>query len=270
MEFVLTGLDIEEKAAWLRAQLDGRIECRIGDLVDGPPRRLPTPRPRRARRCLLRCVVKDDDRRRGRQGVHGRGGRARAGVVPRLHADRPARRGVAVRRLPAGVRRPRRRRRTPCTCPTAAPRWSPDPPVARAARAGDQARTRAGPTRSRASPTTRSPGGCRSARSCTRAPATRAATPTSASGCAPGERATSAPQWLRQLRDRRPRPPPRPRGRRTSTIEVFALPNLHGVNVLVHGLLGDGVAASTRFDPQAKALGEWLRSRLVSIPEELL
>ncbi len=32
------------------------------------------------------------------------------------------------------------------------------------------------------------------------------------------------------------------------------------------GLLGEGVAASTRFDPQAKALGEWLRSRLVDIP----
>ncbi len=53
-------------------------------------------------------------------------------------------------------------------------------------------------------------------------------------------------------------------------IEVFELPNLYGVNVLVHGLLGDGVAASTRFDPQAKGLGEWLRSRLVSVPEELL
>ncbi len=53
-------------------------------------------------------------------------------------------------------------------------------------------------------------------------------------------------------------------------VEVFALPNLHGVNVLVHGLLGDGVAASTRFDPQAKAVGEWLRSRHVEIPEELL
>ena len=47
-------------------------------------------------------------------------------------------------------------------------------------------------------------------------------------------------------------------------VEVFALPNLRGVNVLVHGLLGEGVAASTRFDPQAKALGEWLRSRLVT------
>ena len=53
-------------------------------------------------------------------------------------------------------------------------------------------------------------------------------------------------------------------------VEVFALRNLGGVNVLVRGLLGDGVAASTRFDPQAKALGEWLRSRMVHVPEELL
>jgi hypothetical protein len=53
-------------------------------------------------------------------------------------------------------------------------------------------------------------------------------------------------------------------------VEVFALPNLGGVNVLVRGLLGDGVAASTRFDPQAKAVGEWLRSRHVHLPEELL
>jgi hypothetical protein len=53
-------------------------------------------------------------------------------------------------------------------------------------------------------------------------------------------------------------------------IDVHALPNLGGVNVVVHGLLGRGVAASTRFDPQAKALGEWARSRHVEIPEVLL
>lgn len=53
-------------------------------------------------------------------------------------------------------------------------------------------------------------------------------------------------------------------------VEVVALPNLGGVNVVLPGLLGEGVAASTRFDPQAKALGEWARSRHVEIPEELL
>jgi hypothetical protein len=53
-------------------------------------------------------------------------------------------------------------------------------------------------------------------------------------------------------------------------VEVFALPNLGGVNVVLRGLLGRGVAASTRFDPQAKGLGEWARSRYVDIPEGLL
>lgn len=48
------------------------------------------------------------------------------------------------------------------------------------------------------------------------------------------------------------------------------LPNLRALNFTVHGLLGEGVAAQARFDPQAKALGEWLRSRHVDIPEVLL
>jgi hypothetical protein len=53
-------------------------------------------------------------------------------------------------------------------------------------------------------------------------------------------------------------------------VEVYVLPNLGAVNVLIRGLLGQGVAASTRFDPQAKGLGEWVRSRMVHIQEALL
>ncbi|VXB94849.1 acyclic terpene utilization AtuA family protein [Nocardioides sp. AX2bis] len=53
-------------------------------------------------------------------------------------------------------------------------------------------------------------------------------------------------------------------------VDVYLLPLLGAVNVVVHGLLGEGVAASTRTDPQAKALGEWLRSRMVQIEERLL
>ena len=53
-------------------------------------------------------------------------------------------------------------------------------------------------------------------------------------------------------------------------VEVYLLPNLGAVNVVIHGLLGEGVAASTRFDPQAKGLGEWVRSRMVAIEESLL
>ena len=48
------------------------------------------------------------------------------------------------------------------------------------------------------------------------------------------------------------------------------LPNLRALNFVVEGILGDGVAANARHDPQAKALGEWLRSRLVEIPQVLL
>ncbi|MFB7655132.1 MULTISPECIES: acyclic terpene utilization AtuA family protein [unclassified Streptomyces] len=48
------------------------------------------------------------------------------------------------------------------------------------------------------------------------------------------------------------------------------LPNLRALNFVVEGILGEGVAAQHRFDPQAKALGEWLRARHLDIPEVLL
>ncbi len=53
-------------------------------------------------------------------------------------------------------------------------------------------------------------------------------------------------------------------------VDVYLLPNLGAVNVVIHGLLDEGVAASTRIDPQAKGLGEWLRARLVAIEDGLL
>jgi len=48
------------------------------------------------------------------------------------------------------------------------------------------------------------------------------------------------------------------------------LPNLFALNFVIVGLLGLGVAASTRLDPQAKALGEELRAALADVPESLL
>ncbi|GAA4525746.1 acyclic terpene utilization AtuA family protein [Amycolatopsis samaneae] len=48
------------------------------------------------------------------------------------------------------------------------------------------------------------------------------------------------------------------------------LPNLWAINFVVEGILGEGVASQARFDPQAKAFGEWLRSREIDIPEALL
>ena len=53
-------------------------------------------------------------------------------------------------------------------------------------------------------------------------------------------------------------------------VERFELPNLWALNFVVHGLLGRGVAATARSDPQAKGLGEYLRSKVVDVPLRLL
>ena len=52
-------------------------------------------------------------------------------------------------------------------------------------------------------------------------------------------------------------------------IHRYELPRLHAVNFVIDGLLGKGVAHGYRFDPQAKGLAEWLRSRHVDIPDSL-
>jgi Acyclic terpene utilisation family protein AtuA len=53
-------------------------------------------------------------------------------------------------------------------------------------------------------------------------------------------------------------------------VRRYLLPNLCAVNFVIEGLLGEGVAAAARFDPQAKGLGEWLRARYLEVPEQLL
>ncbi|WP_332668188.1 acyclic terpene utilization AtuA family protein [Aeromicrobium sp.] len=53
-------------------------------------------------------------------------------------------------------------------------------------------------------------------------------------------------------------------------VEIHPLPNLAAVNIVIRGLLGEGVASSTRLDPQAKGVGEWLRARDCAIPASLL
>ena len=53
-------------------------------------------------------------------------------------------------------------------------------------------------------------------------------------------------------------------------VRRYELPNLWALNFVVVGLLGEGVASSTRPDPQAKGLGEYVRSRHVAVPTALL
>lgn len=61
-------------------------------------------------------------------------------------------------------------------------------------------------------------------------------------------------------------------GKEAAGLEVkrYSLPNLRALNFVVVGLLGAGVASSSRYDPQAKGLGEYVRSRVVALPVRLL
>jgi hypothetical protein len=53
-------------------------------------------------------------------------------------------------------------------------------------------------------------------------------------------------------------------------VDRYELPNLLALNFVVHGLLAPGVSATARPDPQAKGLGEYLRSRIVTVPSGLV
>ena len=53
-------------------------------------------------------------------------------------------------------------------------------------------------------------------------------------------------------------------------VDRYRFPNLRSLNFVIRGLLQEGVAASTRQDAQAKALGEWLRARVVCVPDNVV
>ncbi len=57
---------------------------------------------------------------------------------------------------------------------------------------------------------------------------------------------------------------------RELAIERYELPNLGAVNFLIRGLLGTGATSTLRLDAQAKALGEWLRSRSTKVPRSVV
>ena len=57
---------------------------------------------------------------------------------------------------------------------------------------------------------------------------------------------------------------------RNLEVQRYELPNLRSVNFVIAGLLGEGVASSTRIDPQAKSLGEYLRAKVADLPVSLL
>jgi hypothetical protein len=53
-------------------------------------------------------------------------------------------------------------------------------------------------------------------------------------------------------------------------MERYEFANLLAVNFYIKGVLGEGVAASMRSDPQAKTLGEYLRAKVIEMPEAIV
>ena len=266
MEFVLTGLDIDAKAAWLRTQLDAR-------LADNPPASVDWAlgdRPRKdadseeAASCLLRVTVKDPS-----ADVVGKPFTAAAvelalASYPGFTLTAPPGRGS-----PYGVYRPAYVDRAEVTetvhLPDGTVETIPAPPCAPAPPVTPSGLP---PYASTDAPTTNVPlGTFVHARSGDKGGDANVGLWVTNTGDADLRAARIG--WLLHLitpdhvRLLVPEAADLP-------VEVYPLPNLGGVNILVRGLLGEGVAASTRFDPQAKAVGEWLRSRYVHIPEELL
>ena len=52
-------------------------------------------------------------------------------------------------------------------------------------------------------------------------------------------------------------------------IDRHEMPNFRALNFVVKGFLGEGPAASFKMDPQAKTLGEYLRAKMIAVPESI-
>ena len=275
VELVLTGLDIEEKADWARAQLTDALAAAPPAETTWTLSALPAPDAdsEEEASCLLRCMVTDPSPDPVGKAFTAATVELALASYPGLHDDPAARAGDAVRRLPSGVRRPRRGR------PHGRARGRAPGDGRRPRhlhRAGAAGRARPAPLAvPRAARRAHPPAAARHLR----------ARPLRRQGRRRQPRAVGVPRgldadhrdalydarctWLAKLAS-----PSRIRTLLPETadldVEVYLLPNLGAVNVVIHGLLGQGVAASTRFDPQAKGLGEWARSRMVAIEESLL
>ena len=286
MTLVLTGLDIEEKAAWAEQELFGILGGRE-QFADVDVRLLRFDRPdaptNEQATAHLRITVKDPDPRKvgrrfsnatmelalgGYAGFHTTtppGPESAYGVY--WPAVVPAAEVPHAVVLPDGTPSPSRaaRRRPPRQRPPGA---GPAEQLEAAPGHGPQSAPRTRAARARPSR------GRRALRPAVAAPLGRICA--ARSGDKGGNanvgiwtRDPAAYPWLRdyltvgRLRALLPECAP-------LDVRRFELPNLSALNFVIVGLLGEGVASSTRPDPQAKGLGEYLRSRTVEIPAALL
>jgi Acyclic terpene utilisation family protein AtuA len=256
VEFVLTGLDIEAKAELVRGQLaaaapsDARWELVRTDHPDAATEEQAS--------ATLRCVVRGEDAKAVGRAFSGAavelalasypgfhltappGDAQPYGVFTAAYIDRAEVRQLAT--LPDGTRTPR------IADPTVTKVLEPAEPVAA------PAWTATGPAR-------RVPLGLvAGARSGDKGGDANVGVWARDAAAWPWLAATLTVDRLRELL-------PEAAGR---AVTRHLLPNLHAVNFVIEGILGEGVAAAARFDPQAKALGEWLRARSLEVPESLL
>ncbi|HEY2280969.1 MAG TPA: acyclic terpene utilization AtuA family protein, partial [Streptosporangiaceae bacterium] len=274
MTLVLTGLDIEDKAAWATEELfdvlGGRaqfadVDVRLlrFDQPDAPTNEQAT--------AHLRITVKDPDPRKvGRRFSNATMELALGGYAG-FHTTTPptpesaygvywptlvpAAEVAHTVVLPDG---------TPVPIPPAAPTSTPTPPLTPATPAPQATSTTATPhitPAPQASETTRAPLG--------RVCGARSGDKGGNANIGLWTRDPAAYPWLRDYLtvDRLRTLIPECAG---LDVRRYELPNLSALNFVVVGLLGEGVAASTRPDPQAKGLGEYLRSRTALIPSDLL
>jgi hypothetical protein len=270
MEFVLTGLDIEAKADWIRTQLEARLAANPPASTAWSLGSRPSPDgdTEEAASCLLRVVVKDTS-----ADVVGKPFSAAAvelalASYPGFTLTAPPGRGS-----PYGIYRPEYVDRTAVT--ETVHLWDgrelaieglsgAQPPVVEPVETSDEMTFPSLPVDS---PTVCVPlGTFVHARSGDKGGDANVGLWV---GGEPGELRDLRIGWLLHLITPHHVQQLMPEAEGLD-VEVYPLPNLGGLNVLIRGLLGEGVAASTRFDPQAKAVGEWLRSRHVHVPEELL
>ncbi|MDN3245644.1 acyclic terpene utilization AtuA family protein [Streptomyces sp. ZSW22] len=255
--FALTGLDVEAKAALVRAQMEpalGEVADVRWDLVRTDRPDAPTEETASA---LLRLVVRDPDPEKAGRALSGAavelalssypgfhvlappGKGAPYGVFEAAHVPQDAVDHVAV--LPDGRRVPVAPAKDTAVL-EAVPEPPPPPPL-------PPGRTRRAPLGLVAGARSGDKGGD--------------------ANVGVWARTDEAWRWLAheltadRLRELIPEA-------RDLPVTRHALPGLRALNFVVEGILGEGVAAQARFDPQAKALGEWLRARHLDIPEVLL
>ncbi|MFD5448811.1 acyclic terpene utilization AtuA family protein [Streptomyces sp. NPDC003470] len=255
--FVLTGLDVEAKAALVREQMgpalakaaDVRWDLSRTDRPDAPTEETAS--------ALLRLVVRDADQRNVGRALSGAavelalasypgfhvlappGKGAPYGVFEAVHVPRDTVGHTAV--LPDGSRL-----QVPPAADTAALDAVPEPPLPEPLPEG---------------PRRRAPLGL--------VAGARSGDKGGSANVGVWARTEEAWRWLAheltadRFRELLPET-------RDLPVTRHVLPNLRALNFVVESILGEGVAAQHRFDPQAKALGEWLRARHLDIPEVLL